>query len=145
MSPDCKDLSQVRWRKMGLHRIMENQVPPAAQPPGPAPFPSSAAPVGPAVRPPGSVKGKSALLDESAISYATRGSRLTAMDGATDVLVVEDDPTVAEVVAAYFRRAGHRVRHVTDGYQAVAAAEEKLPDLVVLDLMLFGLDGFEIH
>jgi two-component system response regulator ResD len=148
MSPDCKDLSQVRWRKMGLHRIMQNQVPSAAQLPGPASSPGAGArdarSPGPA-RPPGSVKGKSALVDESAISHVAREPRLTAMDGATDVLVVEDDPTVAEVVAAYFRRAGHRVRHVADGYHAVAAAEEKLPDLVVLDLMLPGLDGIEVH
>ncbi len=67
------------------------------------------------------------------------------MDGAADVLVVDDDPTVAEVVATYLRRAGHRVRHAADGYEAVAAAETRLPDLVVLDLMLPGLDGMEVH
>ena len=67
------------------------------------------------------------------------------MDGTADVLVVDDDPTVAEVVTTYLRRAGHRVRHAADGYEAVAAAEARLPDLVVLDLMLPGLDGLEVH
>ncbi len=71
--------------------------------------------------------------------------RLRVMDGAADVLVVDDDPTVAEVVATYLRRAGHRVRYAADGYAAVAAAETRLPDLVVLDLMLPGLDGMEVH
>ncbi len=67
------------------------------------------------------------------------------MDAAADVLVVDDDPTVAEVVATYLRRAGHHVRSAADGYEAVAAAETRLPDLVVLDLMLPGLDGMEVH
>jgi DNA-binding response OmpR family regulator len=61
-----------------------------------------------------------------------------------DVLVVDDDPTVAEVVAAYLRRTGHEVRLVADGPAAVAAAQSRLPDLVVLDLMLPGHDGFEV-
>jgi DNA-binding response OmpR family regulator len=61
-----------------------------------------------------------------------------------DVLVVDDDPTVAEVVAAYLRRTGHEVRLVADGPSAVAAAQHRLPDLVVLDLMLPGHDGFEV-
>jgi two-component system, OmpR family, response regulator ResD len=62
-----------------------------------------------------------------------------------DVLVVDDDPTVAEVVATYLRRAGHRVRLAADGPGALAAAQDRLPDLVVLDLMLPGLDGFEVY
>jgi DNA-binding response OmpR family regulator len=62
-----------------------------------------------------------------------------------DVLVVDDDPTVSEVVAAYLRRFGHRVRLAADGPSAVAAAHLKIPDLVVLDLMLPGFDGFEVY
>ncbi|NUP51037.1 MAG: response regulator, partial [Catenulispora sp.] len=62
-----------------------------------------------------------------------------------DVLVVEDDATVAEVVAAYLAREGYRVRRATDGPAAVAAARERLPDLVLLDLMLPGFDGYEVH
>ncbi|HET9169296.1 MAG TPA: response regulator transcription factor [Actinospica sp.] len=63
---------------------------------------------------------------------------------AADVLVVDDDPTVAEVVAAYLHRTGLEVRLVNDGPTAVAAAQTRLPDLVVLDLMLPGYDGFEV-
>ncbi|MGH6656841.1 MAG: response regulator [Actinocrinis sp.] len=67
------------------------------------------------------------------------------METSADVLVVDDDPTVSEVVAAYLRRNGHRVRLAADGPSAVAAAQLKRPDLIVLDLMLPGFDGFEVY
>jgi DNA-binding response OmpR family regulator len=60
------------------------------------------------------------------------------------VLVVDDDPTVAEVVVAYLERAGFDTRHVGDGAEAVGYALAFDPDLVVLDLMLPGLDGVEV-
>ena len=60
------------------------------------------------------------------------------------MLVVDDDPTVADVVARYLLRAGFTVRVVDDGLRALAAAELRPPDLVVLDLMLPGLDGLEV-
>jgi DNA-binding response OmpR family regulator len=69
----------------------------------------------------------------------------TAVPAGLDVLVVEDDATVAEVVAAYLTRAGYTVRRAADGPAAVAAARERLPDLVLLDLMLPGFDGYEVH
>jgi len=65
-------------------------------------------------------------------------------DAPTRVLVVEDDPTVAEVVARYLEREGFVVESVGDGKQALARADERLPDLVVLDIMLPGLDGLEV-
>jgi two-component system response regulator ResD len=67
------------------------------------------------------------------------------METSADVLVVDDDPTVSEVVAAYLRRSGHRVRLAADGPSAVAAADARRPDLIVLDLMLPGFDGFEVY
>jgi DNA-binding response OmpR family regulator len=60
------------------------------------------------------------------------------------VLVVDDDPTVAEVVARYLMRDGYDVDCVADGYTALQIAAERLPDLVVLDLMLPGIDGLEV-
>ncbi|MFF0740375.1 response regulator transcription factor [Streptomyces sp. NPDC004111] len=60
------------------------------------------------------------------------------------VLVVEDDPTVAEVVTGYLVRAGYEVRHVADGLAALEAVAAMRPQLVVLDLMLPGLDGLEV-
>ncbi|MCU7826023.1 response regulator transcription factor [Kitasatospora sp. DSM 101779] len=59
------------------------------------------------------------------------------------MLVVDDDPTVAEVVTGYLRRAGYTVDRAADGHQALAAAASG-PDLVVLDLMLPGIDGLEV-
>jgi DNA-binding response OmpR family regulator len=60
------------------------------------------------------------------------------------VLVVDDEPTIAEVVARYLERSGYRTQIATDGLQAVASAARHRPDLVVLDLMLPGLDGLEV-
>ncbi len=60
------------------------------------------------------------------------------------VLVVDDDATVAEVVAAYLARAGFAVERADDGATALAAAASRPPDLVVLDLMLPDLDGLEV-
>ncbi|OKI16773.1 response regulator transcription factor [Streptomyces sp. CB03911] len=60
------------------------------------------------------------------------------------MLVVDDDPTVAEVVTGYLLRAGYRVDRAADGHEALARAATTRPDLVVLDLMLPGLDGLEV-
>ncbi|MEU1572384.1 response regulator transcription factor [Streptomyces collinus] len=60
------------------------------------------------------------------------------------VLVVDDDPTVSEVVAGYLDRAGFAVDVAPDGHTAVARAASLPPDLVVLDLMLPGMHGLEV-
>ncbi|CAM5452697.1 Protein-glutamate methylesterase/protein-glutamine glutaminase [Streptomyces tendae] len=60
------------------------------------------------------------------------------------MLVVDDDPTVAEVVAGYLVRAGYRVDRAGDGPGALGRAAAHRPDLVVLDLMLPGMDGLEV-
>jgi len=60
------------------------------------------------------------------------------------VLVVDDDPTIAEVVTDYLRDAGLEPRHAADGQAALALAQEWAPELVVLDLMLPGIDGLEV-
>jgi two-component system response regulator ResD len=60
------------------------------------------------------------------------------------ILVVEDEPTIAEVVARYLDRAGYDTRTAHDGPAAVAAATVRRPDLVVLDIMLPGFDGLEV-
>ena len=62
----------------------------------------------------------------------------------THVLVVEDDPTVREVVVRYLEREGIAVDAVSDGEAALEHAEAHWPDLVVLDLMLPRIDGFEV-
>lgn len=60
------------------------------------------------------------------------------------VLVIEDDPTVADVVCRYLSREGYSVAVSTDGRSGLASALEAPPDLVVLDLMLPGLSGVEV-
>ena len=60
------------------------------------------------------------------------------------VLVVDDDPTVSEVVATYLVHAGYDVAVVADGAVALDKAIADPPDLVVLDLMLPGMDGLEV-
>ena len=60
------------------------------------------------------------------------------------VLVVDDDETVSEVVRRYLEREGYEVEVAGDGLAALAAALERPPDLLVLDLMLPGLDGIEV-
>ena len=60
------------------------------------------------------------------------------------LLVVEDDPNIVELLSASLRFAGFEVSAVTRGAQAVASARTSPPDLVVLDVMLPDLDGFEV-
>lgn len=62
----------------------------------------------------------------------------------TRVLVVDDEQSLAKVVASYLERDGHEVRCVFDGPSAVEAADAQRPDVVVLDLGLPGLDGIEV-
>ena len=60
------------------------------------------------------------------------------------ILVIEDEPSVSEVVGLYLRRAGYNVQLVRDGKAALVALERQIPMLVILDLMLPGIDGWEI-
>jgi DNA-binding response OmpR family regulator len=68
------------------------------------------------------------------------------MDGAPrgTVLVVDDEPTIVEVVSRYLARAGYETRQAYDGPTALHAARTLRPDLVVLDVMLPGFDGIEV-
>lgn len=60
------------------------------------------------------------------------------------ILIVEDDPTVSEVVARYLGRDGFEVEVVRDGHAAIERAKARPPDAMILDLMLPGLDGLEV-
>jgi len=60
------------------------------------------------------------------------------------VLVVDDEPTITEVVARYLNRAGYRTHVAATGREALDAAATQHPDLVVLDLMLPGIDGLAV-
>jgi two-component system, OmpR family, response regulator ResD len=60
------------------------------------------------------------------------------------VLVVEDEPAIADVVARYLRRAGYDTAIAGTGRDALGRAEAARPDVVVLDLMLPDIDGLEV-
>jgi DNA-binding response OmpR family regulator len=62
----------------------------------------------------------------------------------TTVLVVDDDPTVSDVVRRYLERAGFEVALAADGVTALNEYARRRPDLVILDIMLPGLDGLEV-
>lgn len=60
------------------------------------------------------------------------------------IVVIEDESAIRDVIAYNLERAGHSVLQASDGIRGVALVLETLPDLVVLDLMLPGLDGIEV-
>jgi DNA-binding response OmpR family regulator len=60
------------------------------------------------------------------------------------VLIVDDEPTVREVVGQYLELEGYSVIKAADGLEALRLAETSPPDLVILDLMLPGVDGLEV-
>jgi DNA-binding response OmpR family regulator len=66
------------------------------------------------------------------------------MEPTVTVLVVEDEPALADAVAVRLRAEGFTVHVAVDGPSGVAAAAEHSPDLVVLDVMLPGFDGLEV-
>ncbi len=60
------------------------------------------------------------------------------------ILVVDDEEDVLELVRYNLDRSGYQVETATSGEEALAKARRKLPDLVILDLMLPGMDGLEV-
>jgi two-component system, OmpR family, alkaline phosphatase synthesis response regulator PhoP len=62
---------------------------------------------------------------------------------AHSILVVDDDPKIVRVVEINLTQAGYQVRTAADGEEALAAATQERPDLVLLDVMMPRLDGFD--
>jgi two-component system response regulator ResD len=71
-------------------------------------------------------------------------ARVNASRERGSVLVVDDEPTILDVVSRYLERAGYQARVAGDGREALRLAGEERPDLVVLDLMLPGMGGLEV-
>jgi DNA-binding response OmpR family regulator len=63
---------------------------------------------------------------------------------ADQIMLVEDEPSISEVVTLYLKRAGFQVQAFTDGALALERLQQNLPDLLVLDLMVPNVDGYEI-
>jgi two-component system response regulator ResD len=68
----------------------------------------------------------------------------STVEGGAHILVVDDDPTVVEVLTRYLDREGFDVLGVGNGRAAVEAAANRMPDLVVLDLMLPEIPGLDV-
>ena len=65
-------------------------------------------------------------------------------EGVRFIAVVDDEPHIRETVGFALRREGYRVEEHADGLEAWAAFERGLPDLVVLDILMPGMDGLEL-
>src|SRR4051794_18402104 len=89
------------------------------------------------------MRGRWAMRSPSARAAGGRIGARAAPANAT-VLVVDDEPTIVEILGTYLERAGFEVERAMDGLEALRLTELHRPDLVVLDLMLPGLDGFEV-
>jgi two-component system OmpR family response regulator len=77
-----------------------------------------------------------------------RGQAMTGAGAATKpearLLVVDDEPNIRELLSASLRFAGFEVTTAADGAEAMTAARASRPDLLVLDVMMPGVDGFEV-
>ena len=65
-------------------------------------------------------------------------------DDARTVLVADDDEDILQLVSFRLERAGYNVITASDGQQAIAAAREHRPDLAVLDVMMPGMNGYDV-
>ena len=69
---------------------------------------------------------------------------MTPAAGGERVLVVDDEPDIVALVAYHLAKAGYRVSTAATGPDALRAAREERPALIVLDLMLPGMSGFDV-
>jgi two-component system alkaline phosphatase synthesis response regulator PhoP len=66
------------------------------------------------------------------------------MESPKRIMVVEDEKDIGELVLRYLQKEGYMPYRIGDGRTALARAEAELPDLIILDLMLPGMDGLEV-
>jgi DNA-binding response OmpR family regulator len=60
------------------------------------------------------------------------------------ILVIDDEPSIVNLVAAYLKPEGYEVLTAMDGTDGLKAARAFKPDLIILDIMLPGIDGIEL-
>jgi DNA-binding response OmpR family regulator len=63
---------------------------------------------------------------------------------AKTILIVEDDKFLRELIAQKLKKEGYNVSEAIDGEEGIKKIKEEKPDLIVLDLILPGIDGFEV-
>lgn len=66
------------------------------------------------------------------------------MSGKQKILIVDDDMHIAELVSLYVEKEGFETKEVYDGREAIQVASAFQPDLILLDLMLPGMDGYQV-
>ncbi len=66
------------------------------------------------------------------------------MAGKPRILIVEDDPFMADIMVRKFGDGGFEVIHAPNGEEALKRAAEQMPDIISLDVMLPGIDGYEV-
>ena len=67
------------------------------------------------------------------------------MDGShKSILVVDDEVTMVHLCKLVFREAGYEVRGATSGRQALRLVSQEMPDIILLDVMMPGMDGIEV-
>src|SRR5215210_388359 len=60
------------------------------------------------------------------------------------ILIVDDEPTIVELLEEHLQSEGYDTMHAYSGEEALQVLEKNTPDLVILDLMLPGMDGYEV-
>src|SRR5215471_3811593 len=73
-----------------------------------------------------------------------RGEPMSQTEQDVVVLVADDEPSTLALVASHVRSRGYKVLEASDGDQAWQLAHEHLPDLVILDVMMPGMSGWEV-
>ncbi len=66
------------------------------------------------------------------------------MDTKSKILIVDDDENITELIALYLEKEGYGTKSVSNGIDAIDVFKSYLPNLVILDLMLPGRDGFDV-
>lgn len=90
--------------------------------------------------------GRAEVDEDTARELASRvqGALVERRRAPAEILVVDDDDGVRELLRQTLEEAGHRVRTASDGLTAVAMVRERAPDLMVLDVMMPGLSGYDV-
>src|SRR6478735_4930796 len=77
-------------------------------------------------------------------SVSEQQGESTDLAGGESLLVADDDPFIARLLEIELRAAGYDVRVASDGVEAFDLAQERSPDLVLADVMMPNMDGFEL-